>query len=407
MPNGRNSTCRTCSQVNSPCLGLFEHRKGEKLLSDILIECTAVKVCTKQSCHIFLKPIELSLEIETESVLSFKDEDFTHVTEEQDISVKHEQFGLLNFDDNESDTLESEFRENYVNSAENPDVVNESSESRYVFDENGVPLSKDGRKLSGRERESVPIFCEHCNRSFCWKYYKVHVKQYLGDRPFKCDLCGKAFVQAFQLRRHRKMHTDERRFPCDICGKTFKHYGNLNLHKGSHTEERSHKCNVCGMGFKQEHRLKAHIKRHDKDKWLVCELCGKSFNDYSSFTRHKGTHAIDKTYPCSICGKILSSPAQKKLHEKKIHSDERPYVCSYCKRGFKHICTLKRHILIHTGEKPYSCNICGKLFRQRECLPAHMRSHTGETPYVCKLCPAKFKLLHLLKKHMHIHSGYS
>lgn len=322
-------------------------------------------------------------EIEPKSLSSFKHE----------ADVKHEELDLSNFDNRYS----TELTQIDLNNTEI-----QSSETGYVFDENGVPLTKDGRKLSGRERETVPIFCKHCNRSFRWKYYKIHVKQYLGDRPFKCEICDKGFVQGFQLRIHQKMHTDERKFSCDICGKTFKHSGNLNLHKGSHTEKRPYKCTICNV--EQERLLKAHLQRHDKNMWLVCELCGKSFNHSSSFAHHKRTHTKDKTYPCSICDKKLSSPAQKRLHEKRIHSDERPYVCSYCDSGFKQISTLKRHILIHTGEKPCSCNICGKSFRQRECLPAHMRSHTGETPYVCEMCPAKFKLKHLLRKHMPVHS---
>lgn len=40
MFNEGNLTCRTCLQVTSSCVGLFEHYEREKLLSDILMKST-------------------------------------------------------------------------------------------------------------------------------------------------------------------------------------------------------------------------------------------------------------------------------------------------------------------------------------------------------------------------------
>ncbi|KAI4455146.1 zinc-finger associated domain (zf-ad) [Holotrichia oblita] len=45
MPKLKNLVCRTCLQTNKVIyLGIFEHYKHEKLLSDMLRECTAVQV---------------------------------------------------------------------------------------------------------------------------------------------------------------------------------------------------------------------------------------------------------------------------------------------------------------------------------------------------------------------------
>ncbi|GJQ78684.1 hypothetical protein Trydic_g2724 [Trypoxylus dichotomus] len=192
------------------------------------------------------------------------------------------------------------------------------------FDENGVPLTRNGCKLTWKERQLVPIFCEACNRSFLWKYYVIHQRRHVGDIRFKCDICNKTFATMHHLKSHKLIHTEEHLYSCDICGKNFKRNSGLQLHKQIHNDDRPHKCHFCGMAFKQAQGLRAHVKRHTKETQYMCEVCGKSFVDASTFSTHKRMHIGVMNYTCSTCGKKFQAPSRLKEHEKAIHMNYRP-----------------------------------------------------------------------------------
>ena len=62
-------------------------------------------------------------------------------------------------------------------------------------------------------------------------------RKHIGKKPFKCDVCVKAFARSSDLARHKRTHTGEKPFKCDVCDKAFSQSSSLHGHKRIHTGE--------------------------------------------------------------------------------------------------------------------------------------------------------------------------
>ncbi|XP_078425901.1 uncharacterized protein LOC144697778 [Cetorhinus maximus] len=142
---------------------------------------------------------------------------------------------------------------------------------------------------------------------------------------------------------------------------------------------------------------------HSEEKPYMCSVCGRGFSQSSDLSEHKCRHNGMKPWKCGECGKGFKSPSDLESHWR-THTGEKPFTCSECGKGFTRSSYLLIHQRVHTGERPFTCSKCGKGFIQSSNLWTHQRVHTEERPFKCPDCGKCYKGSMELMHHQRVHT---
>ncbi|XP_037315662.2 zinc finger protein 11-like isoform X2 [Pungitius pungitius] len=321
-------------------------------------------------------------------------------------------------------------------------------------------------------------------------------KKYSNDKT--CPVCSKIFLRAAAMRRHQETHSANREFKykCANCDKRFRDHYDMNRHNmrvhekdelgyGAKEEDEDdeddagtseapeHKnCALCGKYFGRRVDMERHMRSHSEDRPYNCCFCEKKFKNPYVLKRHQleicksrelkrpkkretATTPLPAPQPeaaaaegkvCPICSRILPCTADIAKHLRS-HTEERPFICVSCEKGFKYKDTLKKHQIIHghegireeqsktveqilaeadaglldkkdsspeapaeaspssqpaqrlEGKAPKVCPVCSRTFDSVKTLNRHVQCHTEDRPYHCVHCKKRFKHMHGLKRH--------
>ncbi|KAM5198747.1 zinc finger protein 75A isoform 3-T8 [Hipposideros larvatus] len=145
----------------------------------------------------------------------------------------------------------------------------------------------------GKRHPDFPV--KKREKLFTWrqellKLMDRHKKERAGEKPFKCQECGKSFRVSSDLIKHQRIHTEEKPYKCPQCDKRFRWSSDLNKHLTTHQGIKPYKCSWCEKSFGQTSNLHTHQRTHTGEKPFTCHECGKKFSQNSHLIKHQRTH---------------------------------------------------------------------------------------------------------------------
>ncbi|OXA43052.1 Zinc finger protein 26 [Folsomia candida] len=278
--------------------------------------------------------------------------------------------------------------------------------------------------MVARHETGEKIFsCPQCTKSFALEanftrhvtLYKVeadkpivcdvHIRlRHTGEKPEKCDRCGKSFIDKHCLLIHSK---HDHPFACHepSCPLTFNAMKLRDTHvKTAHPGiSTKYPCTSCTSTFSRASCLARHVRTYHDNKFS-CDKCNKTFSFEENLQQHMASvHEGNQKFVCGTCDAILDNETELAKHVKKHHDKKGGFVCNQC--GIR--CSLKsgleRHMRRHLGAKSVKCEQRGESCFDKAALAKHVNLVHLPSIHICHVCGKNFPLAKRLSEHIKRH----
>ncbi|XP_041370870.1 uncharacterized protein LOC121384519 [Gigantopelta aegis] len=180
-----------------------------------------------------------------------------------------------------------------------PVIADEGHELMTCTLESGGQTDQDiGEQDTEQTTESGISECELCNATFTRpgnykRHLKLHDFKHWNNNRYKCDKCGRSFLQHCDLKRHTLIHENREPYKCSVCGKGYIRKSDLVVHLRFHNKEKVFKCDQCSKSYYQNGDLKRHMRTHTRQELLICAYCGRKLARQTTLLQHMQTKHKD------------------------------------------------------------------------------------------------------------------
>ena len=141
---------------------------------------------------------------------------------------------------------------------DDPPIVNDSSEQRMETPAASAFITRENREINSAEKPIKQDVSGDNNPKM--------QRSVVSEKPYKCDICDFSAVRASIVKVHRKIHSGESPVKRGVGNNSAQQFGNSIEQKKTTMGEKPYKCDLCGFGTIHSSILDIHKAIHLEDK---------------------------------------------------------------------------------------------------------------------------------------------